>query len=123
MNSAQATRLIGRAPVAATATRAPAASSSSTTAPRSARSALEVDLLAQPRAEALERPLRVVAASVEAPVDEPLHAARTGRNSAATTQRRDRDREVRAARERREQRLPSEHEPDVRGAEHQVSAP
>ena len=35
---------------------------------------VELDLLAQPRAERLERALRVVAAPVEAAVDEPLHA-------------------------------------------------
>ena len=42
---------------------------------------VELDLLAQPRAERIERPLRVVAAAVEAPVDEPLDrdAQRAGR--------------------------------------------
>jgi len=34
----------------------------------------ELDLLAQSRAEALERALGVVAAALEAPVDEALHA-------------------------------------------------
>ena len=45
---------------------------------------LEVELVAQPRAERLERARRVVAAAVEAPVDERLDARSAGRNSAAT---------------------------------------
>ena len=58
---------------AATARRAPAGSSRRRrrAAPAERR---QVDLVAQPRAERIERPLRVVAATVEAPVDYPLDA-------------------------------------------------
>ena len=90
---------------------------SPTTRPRSAVSALELDLLAQPRAERLERALGVVAAPVEAPVDEPLHARPQRQEQRGDDERRDGDRQVRAARERREHRLPGEHERDVAGAE------
>ena len=47
---------------------------SATTPRRSSLERVEVDLLAQPRPEALERALGVVAAAVEAAVDEALHA-------------------------------------------------
>ncbi len=59
-------------------TRAPAASSRATTPCEVGAQPVELDLLAQPRAERLERALRVVAAPVEAPVDE-----RAARASAA----------------------------------------
>ena len=52
----------------------------------------------------------VVAAPVEAAVDEPLHARAQRQEQRRDDERRDRDREVRAAGERREHRLPGEHE-------------
>ena len=78
---------------------------------------VELDLLAQPRAERLQRALRVVAAPVEAPVDEPLDAAAQRQEQRGHDERRAGDRQVRAAGERREHRLPREHEPGVRRAE------
>ena len=78
---------------------------------------LELDLLAQPGPERLQRPLCVVAAPVEAPVDEPLHPAAQRQEQRGDDERRHGDREVRAAGERGEDRLAGEHEPGVRGAE------
>ena len=70
----------------ARARRGPVASCRRRRRASSTRERLQVDLLAQPRAEGLQRALGVVAAAVEAPVDEPLHPRRApGRNSAATT--------------------------------------
>ena len=89
-----------------------------TTPRRSCSSVPEVDLLAQPRAEALERALGVVAAAVEAAVDEPLHPRAHREEERCHDECRCRDRQVRAAGERREQRLPREHEAHVRTAEH-----
>ena len=67
-----------------------------------AAQAVEVDLLPQPRAERLERALRVVAAAVEAPVDEPLHPRAQRQEQRGDDERRRGDRQVRAAGERRE---------------------
>ena len=53
-------------------------------AARSSLERVEVDLVAQPRAEAGERPAGVVAAAVEAAVDAAWMRARAGPNSAAT---------------------------------------
>ena len=64
-----------------------------------------------------ERALRVVAAAVEAAVDEALHARAHRQEQRRHDERRRGDREVRAAGERREERLPDEHEPDVRRTE------
>ena len=85
---------------------------------------VELDLLAQPRPERLERALGVVAAAVEAPVDEPLHA----RAQRAGRARRRRASSTAIARSPppangREDRLPGEHQADVRGAEDTVSEP
>ena len=113
---ARAAALTAVPPAAARATRAPAASSRARRA-AGRRAAVELDLLAQPRAERLERALRVVAAPVEAAVDEPLHARAQRQEQRRHDERRGGDRQVRAAGERREHRLPGEHEPGVRGAE------
>ena len=56
-------------------------------------------------------------APVETAVDHALHARAQRQEQGRDDQRRDGDREVRAARERREQRLTREHEPRVRHAE------
>ena len=73
------------------------------------------------RAAARRRPSSVrcgvVAAAVEAPVDEPLHARAQRQEQRGDDERRAGDREVRAARERREHRLAGQHEPGVGGAE------
>ena len=71
---------------------------SSTTPRSSAVERLEFDLLAQPRAERVERALRVVAAPVEAPVDEPLHARAQRQEERGDDQRRHGDRQVRSRR-------------------------
>ena len=88
-----------------------------------ARERVEVDLLAQPRAEALERALRVVATPVEATVDDPLHPRAHGQEQRRDDERRCRDRQVRATCERREQRLARQDEPDVRRHRERRSAP
>ncbi len=90
---------------------------SATTLAQVGREPVELDLLAQPRPERLERALGVVAAPVEAPVDEPLHPGAHRQEERGDDERRDRDREVRAAGERREHRLPCQHEPGVGSAE------
>ena len=68
---------------AATARRAPAAPCRTTRA-QLVGERLEVQLVAQPAAERLQRLCGVVAAAVEAPVDGRLDRARAGPNSAAT---------------------------------------
>ena len=88
-----------------------------TTRSRSAAQLVEVDLPAQPCAERLQRALGVVAAPVEAAVDEALDARAQRQEERRDDERRGGDREVRAARERREHRLPREHEPRIREPE------
>ena len=82
----------GHGAPAARATRARAASSRDDAA-QVAPQRVEVDLVAQPRAERLERLRRVVAAAVEAAVDDPWMRARRAEQR-RHRERRDRDREV-----------------------------
>ncbi len=83
---------------------------------------VDLDLLAEARAEGSQRPLAVVAAAIEAAVDECLHARSHGEEERRHDERRRCYRKIRAAREGREERLPDEHEPDVGGTEHDVRA-
>ena len=68
---------------------------SRTTPRRSAPERVEVELVAQPPAERLERPRRVVAAPVEAPVDRALDPRPRRAEQRRHRQRRHRDRDVR----------------------------
>ena len=74
---------------------------------------VELDLVAQPRAEAGQRLRGVVAAAVEAAVDRRLDAGARGAEQRGDRQRRDRDREARLPDREPDQ----QHEPEVGGAE------
>ena len=86
---------------------------SATTPRRSAAERLEVELVAQPPAERLERPRRVVAAAVEAPVHDRLDARPRRAEQRRHRERRGRDREAGLADREPDQ----QHEPEVRAAE------
>ena len=78
----------------------------------------QVDLLPQPAGEALERAADVVAAPVEAAVDEALDPAPQRQEQPGDDERGGGDGEVRAAGKGREQGLAGEHEARVRPGEH-----
>ena len=86
---------------------------SRTTPRRSAPERVEVELVAQPAAERLQRERRVVAAAVEAPVHGGLDPRPRGAEQRRHRQRRDRHREARLAHREADQ----EHEPEIGGAE------
>ena len=75
--------------------------------------AVELHVLAEPGAELLQGTAGVVAAAVEAAVDEALDSRPRGQEKRRDDEGRDGDREVRSAGERREEGLAREHEPDV----------
>ena len=107
---------------AATATRARAASSPHRRAQLVAER-VEVDLVAQARAEALERPCGVVLAAVEAPVDAGLDAAAGRLEERRDGERRDGDGQAAALRQRAEHELQQQDRDEVGAGEQAVSAP